>query len=138
MKKCISVLILMCLSLGIIACGSIESQGNTGNEQIRSTETSSSVTDSADIEAGSEILVVYFSATGTTKGVAEKIASVTGADITALNFVNSYKAVIPPSDDAPKTGDDSHVLFYFILMVLSGVGLAGMLIVDKKTKQRRP
>ena len=32
-------------------------------------------------ESHSEILVAYFSATGTTKGVAERIASVTGADL---------------------------------------------------------
>lgn len=32
-------------------------------------------------KTGADVLVVYFSATGTTKGVAEKLAGVTGADI---------------------------------------------------------
>ena len=41
-------------------------------------ETSS---ESEDTAAHSEVLVAYFSATGTTKGVAEKIAQITGADL---------------------------------------------------------
>lgn len=36
---------------------------------------------SEDASSHSDILVAYFSATGTTKGVAEKIASVTGGDL---------------------------------------------------------
>ena len=35
----------------------------------------------ADIAAHSDVLVAYFSATGTTKGVAGKIASITGGDL---------------------------------------------------------
>lgn len=41
-------------------------------------------------ESHSEILVAYFSATGTTKGVAERIASVTGADLYEIVPVEHY------------------------------------------------
>ncbi|MBR6407052.1 MAG: flavodoxin [Clostridia bacterium] len=41
---------------------------------------------------GTKTLVVYFSATGTTKGVAEQIASVTGADIYEITAAQTYTA----------------------------------------------
>ena len=42
--------------------------------------------------AHSEVLVAYFSATGTTKGVAEKIASVTGGDLYEILAAEPYTA----------------------------------------------
>ena len=41
-------------------------------------------------EAETKVLVVYFSATGTTQEVAERIASLTGADIFRLEPVVPY------------------------------------------------
>ena len=49
---------------------------------------SSRETGSADKENG--VLVVYFSATGTTKAVAEKIADITGADIYEIRAAEEY------------------------------------------------
>lgn len=45
----------------------------------------SSSENTEDTSEKNGVLVVYFSATGTTKGVAEKIAGITGAD-TYINF----------------------------------------------------
>lgn len=42
--------------------------------------------------AHSDVLVAYFSATGTTKGVAERIASVTGGDLYEIVPANPYSA----------------------------------------------
>ena len=49
--------------------------------------------DSAEDASGhSDILVAYFSATGTTKGVAERIAAVTGGDLYEILPVDPYTA----------------------------------------------
>ena len=47
---------------------------------------------SSETAAHSDILVAYFSATGTTKGVAEKIASVAGADLYEILAAEPYTA----------------------------------------------
>ena len=55
MKKAIAFLMILCMLLGVGALA----------EQVNQSDT----------------LVIYFSCTGTTKGVAEKLANVTGADL---------------------------------------------------------
>lgn len=63
MKKIISMLLISVFTvLGLVGCG----EESSNNETVSTTE---------------KMLVIYFSATGTTKGIAEKIASVTGADL---------------------------------------------------------
>ena len=75
MAKKGSVLLSFVLGLCIMACGAFTSFGSTENDLG---------TDVVSSETGSGILVVYFSATGTTKDVAEKIASAAGADIAQI------------------------------------------------------
>ena len=88
MKKVIVLLAIIALTLALASCGS--NQNNSQNETTKSSETSSSKSSKATEETTTEqnetdnsgkTLVVYFSATGTTKGVAEKIAEYTKADI---------------------------------------------------------
>ena len=45
-----------------------------------------------DAAVHSDVLVAYFSATGTTKGVAERIASVTGGDLYEILAAEPYTA----------------------------------------------
>ena len=47
-------------------------------------------TSAEDTTAHSDVLVVYFSATGTTKGVAERIAAVTGGDLYEILAAEPY------------------------------------------------
>ena len=92
-KKCIAFLLLLGLGLGLMVCGSIETQGSSENEQDDDIET--------------EILVVYFSATGTTKGVAEKIASVTGADMVEIVPAELYSSDdLNYSDGSSRTSNE--------------------------------
>lgn len=46
----------------------------------------------SDLQAADKVLVAYFSATGTTKAVAEQIALATGADLMAIEPVQPYTA----------------------------------------------
>lgn len=101
MKKII-ILIMICM-LGLTACGKSENDGKpassetSANDKKTSSESSNDKTVPADKTAPADstsssettdapdssdkVLVIYFSATGTTKGVAEKIANVTNADL---------------------------------------------------------
>ena len=70
------------------------SSTETAAAETSSTEASSAGTEEQTPapEAHSEILIAYFSATGTTKGVAERIASVTGGDLYEILAVEPYTA----------------------------------------------
>lgn len=76
MKTLFALLLALCLALAAAACAEI------------------APTQPEADEAHSDTLVAYFSATGNTRGVAEKLAALTGADL--------YE--IAPAD--PYTGDD--------------------------------
>ena len=87
MKRTISLLAAFILIIGLTACGKKESaavnetaDGSKESALTPSAEDNSSE-EAADANKNGGTLVVYFSATGTTKGVAEKIAGITGADI---------------------------------------------------------
>ncbi len=111
MKKLFSVFVILALVLGLAACGSKNdgegvSQGTTPESSVQTagdkssadenaggTEASSDTQEAAQTkepgepspeetgEAGTKALVVYFSATGNTKAVAETLAELQGADI---------------------------------------------------------
>lgn len=74
MRRIVTVIAMVMMLAVITACGKTAQQETTGaQETARNT--------SGATAAHSEVLVAYFSATGTTKKVAEKIASITGGDL---------------------------------------------------------
>ena len=91
MKKAIVILLSLTMILGLTACGNsasktkqpstedtfVESKADTESAE---TSTNMENTDNQDAQEH-KILVAYFSATGTTKGVAEHIANGLNADI---------------------------------------------------------
>ena len=109
MKKGIALILMISLVLVCAGCGKAPAQ--TVSEPIPSeapveapAETQAPVQepDSApqteiseepsETEAAGSVLVVYFSATGTTRGVAEKIAAITGADLKEIVPAQVYTA----------------------------------------------
>ena len=76
MKKVIAILLLAVLTFGMAA---------RGNTETAETEAASEAPD-----AQTDVLVVYFSATGTTKGVAEKIAAITDGDLYEIKAAQEY------------------------------------------------
>ena len=61
-----------------------------GQEQEAAQETAAEPASEKPAAAHSDVLVAYFSATGTTKGVAERIASVTGGDLYEILAAEPY------------------------------------------------
>ena len=92
MRKILSLLLALCLILGLTACsgGNSEEAENTDNTAETTAEEQTEAPASEESGSGSKTLVVYFSATGTTKGVAEKIASITGADTYEIKAAQEY------------------------------------------------
>ena len=107
MKKMLSIILAAFLLAALAACGnhsqaetkgqeeSAESASPAESETRQETEniTGEPSSEAAEPESGavhSDVLVAYFSATGTTKGVAEKIASITGGDLYEILAAEPY------------------------------------------------
>lgn len=84
MKKIFCLLLSVLLIFSLAAC---TAQGGTDTE---STTSAAANTNAAEPAAQGKVLVVYFSATGTTKRVAEMIANATNADIFELTPADPY------------------------------------------------
>ena len=123
MKKRISMIMAICLLLSLTACG-VNSGTNSNTEpsatQSQAETPSSEPTEDPGVssddpaegsdpaaeptEEAAKTLVVYFSATGTTQGVAQTIADTVGADLFEVVPSDPYT-----SDDLNWTNNDSRV-----------------------------
>ena len=116
MKKMISIIAVAALTFALTACGgssqaaatdtqAAENSAPAAAEEQKETaeaaeqteaqpeaaqETAEEPASEASAAAHSDVLVAYFSATGTTKGVAERIANVTGADVYEILAAQPY------------------------------------------------
>ena len=101
MKKILGILLSVVLILCLAGCSaepSTESSETTAAQTTGASDSESGVVTTsattADITpetlVGSDKLVIYFSATGTTKGIAECIASITGADLYEITAADPY------------------------------------------------
>lgn len=120
MKKFFLPILAAVCMVGLTACGNTDSADNSAasasaeksaaeqsvgaEESAENTETEQTADDAAaagqaeenspetnaENDSDKDTIVVYFSATGTTKGVAERIASVTDADIFELSAAEPY------------------------------------------------
>ena len=99
-KAPIAFLMIFTMVLSLTACGSADSKEasstqtseaqNTSGENVTAAEPEKESAE--DTSASSDVLVAYFSATGTTKGVAERIAAVTGGDLYEILAAEPYTA----------------------------------------------
>lgn len=88
MKKTISIFLIALLAMGILACGKpAASEQKDGSPTAASEQPETTVTEAPTAEPTEEpvphktVLVVVFSATGTTMGVAEKVTAIEDADL---------------------------------------------------------
>lgn len=86
MKRWISMIMCGLLAAGITVCG------NNVSAETSAEDTAEAVAEDAadETQSGKDVLVVYFSATGTTKDVAEKIAAITDADLYEITAADEY------------------------------------------------
>ena len=116
MKKTISLILILALTLLCCGCGGAPAapapgaapteapEQSSGEPQVPAAE--SAPQDAAEeaasaAEAHSSVLVLYFSATGTTRGVAERIAALTGGDLQEILPAQPY------TDEDLNYGDSS-------------------------------
>ena len=109
MKKLTSIILALVLVFSFAACSNNSDNGaSTTNSTISAPADAQSTDESSDnntnSSSNSKILVVYYSATGSTKAVAETIADTAGADLFEITPVDPYT-----SDDLNWTNDNSRV-----------------------------
>ena len=116
MRKITSVILTLIFLLSFAACGNKADNNSTSSDPQTAapSDTSSSADTSSPADAPSEkdnssssvgkALVVYYSATGSTKAVAETIADAVGADLFEITPTDPYT-----SDDLNWTNDNSRV-----------------------------
>ena len=108
MKKLISLLLLLALVLASAGCGAAPAQTSAVSTPAAAEEPAAESADpapapepesvpeaedpAADDTPESPVLVVYFSATGTTRSVAERIAALTGAELCEIVPAEPYTA----------------------------------------------
>ena len=79
--------------VGFVGCSGGKTSDSAGATPGASSATSEASADAAQTDSGQEgkkVLVVYFSATGTTKGVAEKIAALENAELYEIKAAQEY------------------------------------------------
>jgi flavodoxin len=84
--RIITALMLIMSVLVLTGCGG----NNDSSEKVDASEDVQTEQDAASGAGSGDTLVVYFSATGNTKAVAEKIASITGADTYEIKAAQEY------------------------------------------------
>lgn len=110
LKKLTALVLTVMMTIGLMTgCGaSSDSQASSDNDNknanVSKDNSEENATDTSASTGTGKILVVYYSATGNTKGVAETIASVTGGDLFEIEPKEPYT-----DDDLDWTDDNSRV-----------------------------
>lgn len=109
MKKLLSTVMILALMFTFVACNNSTSSNNETSSKTSSTASSDKSSDTtsennSDKTSNGKILVVYYSATGSTKAVAQTIADTANADLFEITPVDPYT-----SDDLNWTDDNSRV-----------------------------
>lgn len=91
MKRILSIIMVAFMLAALTACSSSSQTGEMRTQEGTAQDTEAEPKSETPVPAAhSDVLVVYFSATGTTKGVAERIANVTGGDLYEILAAQPY------------------------------------------------
>ncbi len=108
MKKIIALILSISMLFALSACGGNSNENNSANNEM-SSESNGAAAETSDEGSGiaeGKTLVVYYSATGNTKEVANYIAEAAGADLFELTPVDSYT-----DEDLDWTDSGSRVVY---------------------------
>lgn len=110
--KFLALLLVMVLALGAAACSGGSNSAPTGDaasETAAATEKKEVETLVLESKAARKTLVVYFSATGTTKRVAETVASIMNADLYEIVPAQPYsEADLNYEDESSRAYTEQH------------------------------
>lgn len=113
MKKITAVLMSLLLVSGLVACGNDDAKKDStpkvsqqASDQTKSQKEGETSSENKTESTGKKTLVVYYSASGNTKEVAEYIASATGGDLFEIVPKEVYT-----DEDLDWTNEDSRVSF---------------------------
>ncbi|MBR2591212.1 MAG: flavodoxin [Clostridia bacterium] len=91
MKRIISIALVFAIVFAFAACKANTNKETTANSGTASQAQTTENNGKQDTtSSSSKTLVIYFSATGTTKGVAQRIASATGGDLYEITPAEPY------------------------------------------------
>lgn len=91
MKRILIAFLAIALAVAFVACKADTTAQTTNADNTSSQAQTAEKSGKPDTTASAgKTLVIYFSATGTTKGVAEKIASATGGDLYEITPAEPY------------------------------------------------
>ena len=103
-KKIAAVLLTCIMAIGLMAGCGASNTNQSGNEEADTNFENTTDTIENTSTGNGKTLVVYYSASGNTKDVAEKIAKITESDLFEIEPVKPYT-----DDDLDWTDDDSRV-----------------------------
>ena len=103
-KKIAAVLLTCIMAIGLMAGCGASNTNQSGNEEADTNSENTTDTTEKTSTGNGKALVVYYSASGNTKDVAEKIAKITEADLFEIEPVEPYT-----DEDLDWTDDDSRV-----------------------------
>lgn len=109
LDKIVALILIMTMVFALTACGNNQSQGNEQKSSRESEMTESATGESVSEDTTRKVLVAYFSHTGTTEGVAQTIAQLTGADLAEIQRAEEYEDLYEEAEKEIQDGEHPEI-----------------------------